>query len=322
MRILRPALHHAASVAVLLVCAACFGGSKASSAARLDSQTPDLRALDGEWIYVEDRTQGRSLEQLTPPMGSKFIFKVEEGAIILVSGHGGAGNREVRLKLDGSPTEISNATTGARTRYRATWQDGALTYEMDFARGADGAFEGLIKREFRMTSEGLIVRSNLASGAELGSMGLYRHPQDIPMPTPFKAVIGDLAWLSGSWVGTRSSGATFEERWGPAKGGAMLATSKTVNASGRMSAFEYLRIVERDGGLIYTAQPGGAAPTDFVLTELTKTRAVFDNPRHDYPKRIVYELAADGKLTATIGFMKGGTPRRFEFVRESSQAGM
>jgi hypothetical protein len=43
---------------------------------------------------------------------------------------------------------------------------------------------------------------------------------------------------------------------------------------------------------------------------------VFDNPRHDYPKRIVYELSADGKLAATIGYMKGGTPRTFEFARE------
>ncbi len=51
--------------------------------------------------------------------------------------------------------------------------------------------------------------------------------------------------------------------------------------------------------------------------KLGGTRAVFDNPRHDYPKRIVYELSAEGGLSATIGFMKGGTPRRFEFKREA-----
>jgi hypothetical protein len=89
-----------------------------------------------------------------------------------------------------------------------------------------------------------------------------------------------------------------------------------VAARGKMSAFEYLRIVERDGGLIYIAQPGGAPPTEFVLTELTATRSVFDNPRHDYPKRIVYELSDEGGLTATIGFMKGGSPRRFDYERE------
>ncbi|HMS18149.1 MAG TPA: DUF6265 family protein, partial [Planctomycetota bacterium] len=56
--------------------------------------------------------------------------------------------------------------------------------------------------------------------------------------------------------------------------------------------------------------------TEFVLTELHSSRAVFDNPRHDYPKRIVYELSDAGTLSATIGFTKGGTPRRFDFKRE------
>jgi hypothetical protein len=83
-----------------------------------------------------------------------------------------------------------------------------------------------------------------------------------------------------------------------------------------MVAFEYLRVVERDGGLVYVAQPGGGTATEFVLTELSGTRAVFDNPRHDSPQRIVYELSEDGRLTASVGFMKGGKPKAFAFERE------
>ena len=59
-------------------------------------------------------------------------------------------------------------------------------------------------------------------------------------------------------------------------------------------------------------------PTEFTLTELTTKRAVFENPRHDYPKRIVYELSEEGDLSATIGYLKGGTPRRFDFKREEN----
>jgi hypothetical protein len=33
----------------------------------------------------------------------------------------------------------------------------------------------------------------------------------------------------------------------------------------------------------------------------------------------VYELSAEGGLIATIGQLKGGTPRRFEYKREGSQ---
>jgi hypothetical protein len=58
--------------------------------------------------------------------------------------------------------------------------------------------------------------------------------------------------------------------------------------------------------------------TEFVLTELDAARAVFDNPRHDYPKRIVYEITPEGGLRATIGYTRGGTPRKFEYKREGS----
>lgn len=282
-----------------------------------------MRELDGEWIYVEDLTEGRALEQLGPPMSSKFSFRVEDGAIVLVSGHG-SGHRDVRVPLDGSITEMAGTRQGddSTTRYRAQWSDGTLATETDFVRSPGGEPEGLIRREFRPTADGLVVRVTTERNPS-GSVGLYRHAEDIPMPTPAPAAIGDLTWLAGAWVGTRSSGSSVEERWSPPLGGAMLGVSRTVNTSGKMVGFEYLRIIERDGGLVYIAQPGGATPTEFVLSDLASEggsrRATFDNPRHDYPKRIVYELSADGALSATIGFTKGGTPRRFDFKAESGK---
>lgn len=278
------------------------------------AQGNDLRALDGRWVYVEDRTEGRTLEQLGPPMSATFTLSTEEGAVILVSGHG-AGNRDVRVALDGTPTVIPGASAGTSTHYRATWKDGTLTTETEFVRGAGQAPAGLIRREFRLTADGLLV--TVSTGSPTPSVGLYRLPKDIPMPTPAKATIGELAWLAGAWVGKRGTGGTtsIEERWSPPFGGAMLATSRTVRGE-RMTAFEFLRIVERDGGLVYIAQPNGTPPTEFVLTEIGPKIAVFDNPRHDYPKRIVYELSEEGGLSATIGYMKGGTPTRFEFKRE------
>ncbi|MFY9342780.1 MAG: DUF6265 family protein [Planctomycetota bacterium] len=296
---------------------ASLGALSMALAATARAQQPDgLRALDGEWIYVEDRTEGRALEQLGPPMSSKFSFRIEAGAVVLASGHG-SGHRDVRVALDGSITEVADAKTIAR--YRGAWKDGAFEYETEFVRVSDKTRSGLFRKEFRVTADGLQVRVATDPAAGFASVGLYRHAQDIALPAPAKAVVGELAWLAGAWVGTRGAGGAtaIEERWSPPLGGAMLAVSRTV-ARGKMTAFEFLRIVERDGGLVYIAQPGGAAPTEFVLTELSPTRAVFDNPRHDYPKRIVYELSAEGGLSATIGFTRGGTPRRFEWKREGS----
>lgn len=294
-------------LAVIVLFATVVAAPAVPTAGR--AQPEELRELDGEWIYIEDRTEGRSLEQMGPPMSSKFSIRVEAGAVVLVWGHGG-GRGNVRVVLDGSITEVPDAATGQVARYRGEWKDGQLAYEIDFVRAPGQAPEGLIRREFRMTPEGLMVKFR-------GAEALYRHAADIPMPTPAKAVIGDVAWLAGVWTGTRGSqGQTsIEERWSPPLGGSMLAVSRTVTR-GKLAAFEYLRIVEKEGGLVYVAQPNGGAATEFVLTEVGPSRAVFENPRHDYPKRIVYEAAADGGLSATIGFTKGGTPRKFEFKPE------
>lgn len=291
--------------------------------ATVQSDLDKIRELGGEWIYVEDRTEGQPPERLGPPMASRFSMRVEEaGDAVILNGHG-SGHRDVRVALDGSPTEVVEPSNRG-VSYRGSWKDGTFQYDVGFDKEAGEPGIRMIRRSFTPTSEGLIVRVAIDpqdGGDGLESVGLYRHAEDIPLPVPAKAAIADVAWIAGDWVGTRTSGSSIEERWSPPLGGAMLATARTVNAKGKMVAFEYLRIVERDGGLVYAAQPGGAPKTEFVLTEFGPTdaggqRAVFDNPRHDYPKRIVYELSVDGKLSASTGYMTGGTPRRSEFSRE------
>ena len=113
-----------------------------------------------------------------------------------------------------------------------------------------------------------------------------------------KPALAALAFIAGAWQG-KAGGATFEEHWIPASGGAMLAVSRTV-AGGKMVAFEFLRIVERADGIFYVAQPNGSMPTEFKLTSLDGEKAVFENPAHDFPKAISYEKKKDGSLLATI----------------------
>ena len=275
-------------------------------------QNDDLRALGGEWLYVEDRTEGRAIEEQGPPMSVKFALRIEQDAVIMVRGTG-ARAREERIPIDGSVGEEEQ--NGSRSRRRGAWQNGVLEYEVESVRVSDNQRTLLIRREFRVTADGMQVRVVVDPPDGRTSVALYRHPNDIALPAPKQAVIADLAWLCDAWVGTRGS-RSIEERWSPPLGGAMLGVSRTVSQS-KMVAFEFLRIVERDAGLVYIAQPGGAAPTEFVLVELDTKRAVFENPRHDHPQRIVYELSAKGGLSASIGFVKGGRPQRFEFLRES-----
>jgi hypothetical protein len=296
-------------LAVTLALLAALGAAPASSSPGAPSAQDDgLRALDGEWLYVEDRTEGRPAEEQGPPMSSKTTLRVEDDALVLVRSDG-----EIRMALDGSPTELVRESSVSR--YRGAWKDGAFAYEIEIVRASDGARTALIRTELRPTAEGMLACVEIDPPEGRRSVALYRHAQDIPLPAPAKATAADLAWLAGAWVGTRGK-SSIEERWSPPLGGALLGVSRTVSSRGTLSAFEFLRVVERDGGLVYVAQPGGGTPTEFVLTELAGTRAVFENPRHDSPQRIAYELSAEGGLSASIGFIKDGKPQRFEFRRE------
>jgi hypothetical protein len=115
---------------------------------------------------------------------------------------------------------------------------------------------------------------------------------------PVRASISQIAWLAGAWAGG-GGGVALEERWTPAAGGAMLAVSRTVKGD-RMVAFEFLRIVERDGTLIYIAQPDGRPPTEFRLSAITPDSATFENQAHDFPKVIAYARKPDGTLEARV----------------------
>jgi hypothetical protein len=136
-----------------------------------------------------------------------------------------------------------------------------------------------------------------------------------PRPVPVRATLQQLAWLPGVWAGTMGR-SSIEERWTPAGGGAMLAVSRTV-ANDRLIAFEFLRIVERDGGLVYIAQPNGQPPTEFVLTAIEAHAATFENPAHDFPTTIRYTEREDGKLEATISGPRGGKAQSFLFSRQT-----
>ena len=268
-------------------------------------QGVSLDQLNGTWLFVEDRTEGRAVEQGGAPMSVRFSLRVEEGAVVYPRPRG-----DERITLDGTVIE-KKEEDGSVARYFGKWSDGVLEYTLERIPAGASEPSFTLKRVFHPTADGLLVHVITDRSKQVA---LYQNPADIELPKPATATIGDLAWLAGNWAGTRGT-SSVDERWISPKGGAMLGVSQTVK-SGKMRAFEFLRIVERDGGLVYIAQPGGKQPTEFVLVELGDRRAVFVNPRHDYPQRIVYELSDSGSLTASIGFANGRL-QGFEFVQEA-----
>ena len=123
-------------------------------------------------------------------------------------------------------------------------------------------------------------------------------PEPASKPASDKLTLADISWLSGHWQSVDGDNMT-EELWMPARGRIMLGLNRNVRgkAHGR---FEYLRIVQTKIDTYYWANPGGGdGDTAFKMTKATEDHVVFENPEHDFPKRIEYRRKGD-ELTAQI----------------------
>ncbi len=132
------------------------------------------------------------------------------------------------------------------------------------------------------------------------------------------AAVEGLAWLAGCWV-SEAEGTTTEECWLRPRDGQMLGLNRSWK-EGRKGAFEFLRIAAEEGRVVYWASPGGRPPTGFTLSGSGRRYAVFENPGHDFPQRIHYWMAEDGRLHARVEADTAGGSHGFELVFESGES--
>jgi hypothetical protein len=117
--------------------------------------------------------------------------------------------------------------------------------------------------------------------------------------------ISDLVWLSGDWQSASGGRTQIEEHWTRPAGGTMIGMGRTV-VGDKTAEFEFLRIEQRGNDLFYVANPNANCPqTDFKLTRLSGPEVIFENPAHDYPKRVIYRKNSDGSLVASVDAGEG-----------------
>jgi hypothetical protein len=127
----------------------------------------------------------------------------------------------------------------------------------------------------------------------------------------------DLSWPAGHWAGSEED-VSSEEWWTSMAGGVMLGLHRDVSRS-EQAFFEYLRIVEREDGIVYIAQPLGRPPTEFSLKEVGKEHVVFENSTHDFPQRIIYRVSRQGSLVVRIEGEVDGEERSSEWQWRRTQ---
>ncbi|MES2296222.1 MAG: DUF6265 family protein [Pseudomonadota bacterium] len=127
--------------------------------------------------------------------------------------------------------------------------------------------------------------------------------------------VAQLAWMEGHWQHQNGKRDT-EEHWIAPKGGTMFALNRATE-EGRTIEFEFLRIIERDGQLIYVSSPNGRAPVEFPAKLVGKNSVVFENVAHGFPARIIYTAESSEVIIARIEGRIGDVERSKEwrFVR-------
>ena len=69
----------------------------------------------------------------------------------------------------------------------------------------------------------------------------------------------------------------------------------------------------KDGDVFYVAKPSqNAAETFFKLVKSSPNEAIFENPEHDFPQRIIYRRSGD-KITARIEGTNNGKPAAMDY---------
>jgi hypothetical protein len=302
----------------------------ALAAAGIGSATAQQRPdFSGGWVATKDVPAGLPAAP-SPVFGARFWLEQKGEQLTVVRPRGDAALAVTHVLGGG---EIRTRVTGAMCLGDSTiitsvsWESDALVHRTNgtIAPGSASVVPSGARQLIRKIGPDSIVVegvTRLAGSTEPVTVAtVYTRTADKPPVVPPPAVktaaatLDRLQWLAGVWSGGTAT-TTTEERWTPASGGSMLAVSRTVR-NNSVSAFEFLCIAERAGGLVYTAMPNGRAPaTDFTLTAIDDASATFENPSHDFPKMIRYALRPDGTLEATISAGAGSKPTTFTFKKQ------
>lgn len=130
-----------------------------------------------------------------------------------------------------------------------------------------------------------------------------------------KAEFQKLEWVLGQW--NRSNvreGQTASETWKRASN--YILEGIGISMTGSDTTFvEKLRIEIKDNAIFYVADvKENATPTLFKITKLTENGFICENPNHDFPKMINYQLI-DRTLTVVIS---DGGQKQVDFVFEKN----
>ena len=123
-----------------------------------------------------------------------------------------------------------------------------------------------------------------------------------------------LEWMLGGWQQTTEKTLT-RETWTRVSGSTFEGFGESLSAdSGERRASESLRLVEMQGEVFFVAKVNhNERPVAFTLTACDEGSATFENPQHDFPRKLEYTLTGADTLAVVVSDGgEGGFEIRFE----------
>ncbi|MCF6443041.1 DUF6265 family protein [Pseudoalteromonas luteoviolacea] len=115
-----------------------------------------------------------------------------------------------------------------------------------------------------------------------------------------------LSWLIGGWS-SKSSKLQVKESWKKVSNSTFEGSGYTYSIKkSKTVSVETLRLVEMSGEVFYVAKvASNSLPIAFKLTSCTAETAIFENPDHDFPKKLTYQFKSENNITVAVTGEKG-----------------
>lgn len=109
-------------------------------------------------------------------------------------------------------------------------------------------------------------------------------------------------WMLGDWQSERKSG-KLQESWKQVNDSSFEGLSIAINKTGEKKILEEMKLLYRQKTFQFiSAVPGQnkELPVSFAIQKYSEKHFVAENPAHDFPRRISYELIKADSLHAWI----------------------
>ena len=114
-------------------------------------------------------------------------------------------------------------------------------------------------------------------------------------------------WLIGTWENKSNEG-DMVETWSKNNDSLYSGSSYFIKGKDTLHS-ESIQLTQKANVVLYTPTVKGQnnnQPISFQLTKQTSKQLVFENPKHDFPQKIVYQQITADSLVATISGIQQG----------------